>query len=196
MKPLLLTGDDVGLPDKPCVSAEAMAQWVLAGSPVAASSLQGVYIWDDREQSLVIVDDVALASVPAKHILAQDENTSPEALRFLSYDTSDWVISSVVENKSTPEDVLIRMSEECEPHIRNVIAESISTPASVLVAMAKRSKSLDVAIPSRLAKNPNTPVDALRKLATFRSDRVREAVKRHPNVTPDVVALVESYKKK
>ncbi|HXI11953.1 MAG TPA: hypothetical protein VNM92_04830 [Thermoanaerobaculia bacterium] len=93
----------------------------------------------------------SLAEIPATLILAvaRDPGTEPEVISSLALVTEDTaVIESLLRNRSTPDEAVVRLASRADTHIQEVIvinqARILRTPAILDALLANPNISLDV----------------------------------------------------
>lgn len=150
--------------------------------------------------------------------IARDDNASPRTLRHIYDSINDQtdlnVLISLAQNRNTPEDILVKLSDHYDETVRECVACNPSTPDATLEKLAHdvmfsvvnkvtyNPKCVDpVAILNRLAnlsnltrnqlamlaENPKSTAEILTKLATYNNPYIKDHLARHPNTPPDVL---------
>jgi len=150
----------------------------------------------------------ALASPDFRAALAENPNTPPTTLEWLSFDTHDHVRMQVARNPASPGKILLRLSTD--PVARMGVASNPSAPPDVLGKLAKdpdldvrRAAAHNPATPSAslywlveeedsllrccLATNPAAPSGLLRILARSKHPSIGRALARNPSTPKDIL---------
>ena len=124
--------------------------------------------------------------------VASNPSTAPEVLTKLFFDEEAKkaharnlnIIRRVLENRSTPPEVLVKSSESVFEGRRQAVANNPSTPPEVLV---KLSEDEDWGVREEVATNPSTPPEVLVKLSGDEKYTVRGEVAHNPSTPLEVL---------
>ncbi len=135
----------------------------------AKSLAKNKTITKELEQKLLKhnIDDI-------KEALASNEGVSTATILELLKKGDDKIDFSIYSNPATPENILIKGSEDLKNHF--ALAQNKSTPSQVL---EKIYKEADAEVLKELAKNRSTPVDILYQLHL--DSRYERYVKENPS---------------
>jgi hypothetical protein len=121
--------------------------------------------------------------------VARNPNTSPDTLLSLGLDYDDygWVSCWALQNPN------IKESDREYIYLNNpyYASKKTNTPKETLTFLASNN---DIAIRSRVARNPNTQPETLTLLAEDKSWVVRWGVAENPNTTPETLTLLAEDK--
>jgi len=113
--------------------------------------------------------------------VAGNASTPVEALTALAKDKNNWVRRLVAGNVSTPVEVVMVLAKDKDGYVREglarnaasiLAAESMEAPPSTLQLLARLPKT-DIRL--AVTRNPNTPAETLRALASDKVKKVRES---------------------
>ena len=112
------------------------------------------------------------------HRVLENRSTPPEVLVKSSESVSEYRRQAVANNPSTPPEVLVKLSEDENEYVREEVATNPSTPPEVLVKLSGDEK---YTVRGEVATNPSTPPEVLVKLSGDEVEYVRRAVEYNPN---------------
>ena len=107
-----------------------------------------------------------------REVIAHNESTPPHLLEMLASDPDAGVRATVSGNESTPLHVFEKLADDPEAGVRRWVALSVKASPRILEKLAD-DPSEDVC--SCVARNPKTPLSALRALAQHKDKKTREA---------------------
>jgi hypothetical protein len=124
-------------------------------------------------------------------LVANNKSTPSNLLVKLSSDENVDVRINVAKNVNTPQDVLTKLSSDDDNHVRKAVAENVKTPVEVL---SKLSSDIDKNVRARVAHNVNIPPEALVKLSSDKKILVRINVIENENTPFKVLDDLSSDK--
>jgi len=133
----------------------------------------------------------------SKEITASNQGAERDALELKAGDQDPIVQLEVAKNPYTlPATLqhlatLANFSREEWGLVREAVAKNPNTPPD---ALARLSRDWIGDIREAVAKNPNTPPDALARLSEDGSGNIREAVARNHNTPPDILSRLAGDK--
>ena len=126
--------------------------------------------------------------------IAGNRKTPADVLVVLSQDKDKLIRAAVAGNPRTPVVVLIALSQDKDKWVRRVVAENTNTPLDTLRVLARerlpRSEYSGTDVRAAVAGNPSCPVDLLESLAKDKSWWIRVGVAGNPSTNAETLMLL------
>ena len=120
--------------------------------------------------------------------VAQNEKTPIDLLKTLTEDDSSLVRAHVAKNENTPSEVLKDLAESYHETVRVAVAQNKKTPAETLLALATKGDEFDYSVQDAAVKNPSLPVSYINQLLSSQRPWLKSGLARNINTPPEALA--------